>query len=504
MDQDTICRLKALNKQLESAIQCLGEQAESPGGFSFSGEFRTDKESVDLRRERERAKASILAVLADMKMLICEPGDFIQQLACQIEVLSCIQWLAEFQILACIPAGNPAVNERPAGFKGGRSTLGVEPERAMPIKDLAELAGVSQALLTRIVRLTSTYGFLQEAEPGFVAHTRLSSQFVVDHSFLDAATFLADSVAPAALRMVNGLPPPRGPRFEPHIFGNVGVSPPSPFHVARQERPKLNRQWLAYLRHAAGLCHAEEVAEMLAQLNWSNISNACIVEVNAASTDLAESLVDLCPMMNVVVQMTVDDRTPSSASDNASRNYTFIPSNSSTKPPDIGAAGISLRRGGRATTNNGGGHSSGGHITVTHLLPGQAQTVMDAAVYILHLSAAPVLGESPASVSAQLQDHLGVLRGNGGLLLILTPRVLPEPGSDCGIEAIARARDLAMIQLADGCEMEAAEFTDMINSIRDGIGRLVIMHRLRSRDGLLLALAVKHQGWGDTSLVSLD
>ncbi|KAL6811955.1 hypothetical protein J3E69DRAFT_371486 [Trichoderma sp. SZMC 28015] len=522
MDQDTVCRLKELSKELEAAVQRLGEHAKSPGGFSFSGEFRADKESVDVRRERERAKACVLAVLADMKTLICEPRDFLQQLACQIEVLACIHWLSEFQILACIPASSPAVNDRQAGFKGGRNVLGVpvEPERsAMAIKDLSDLAGVPEALLTKIVRLTSTYGFLQEAQPGFVAHTRLSSQFLADHSLLDAATFLADSVAPAALHMVNGVP--QRPRFSSHLFAGLGVgvgvgAVPSPFFVARQERPKLNRQWIAYLRHAAGLCQAEEMAEMLARLNWANVSNACIVEayhylsvlvlarqVNAASTDLAESLLDLCPMLNVIVQIPVNDSSPPAAPDNANRTYTFAPSSSSAKPPDISPTGISpTRRDSRAATNGSG--SGGGNITVTHSLPGQPQTVTDAAVYILHLPAATALGESSALLSTQLQDHLDVLRGNGGLLLILTPRVLPQPGSDRSIEGIARARDLAMIQLAEGCEMEVADFTDMINTTRDKIGRLVVMNSLRSRDGLLLALAVKYQTWDDTSLVSLE
>ncbi|KKP04916.1 hypothetical protein THAR02_02937 [Trichoderma harzianum] len=489
MDQDTVCRLQELSKQLEAAVQRLGEHAKSPGRFSFSGEFRADKESVDERRERERAKACVLAVLADMKTLICEPRDFLQQLACQVrKTIFCIT-PGSFQSTIALPTFSfifppsprfgfccarnmltwdlgarlsPAVNDRPAGFKGGRNTLGVpvEPERAaMAIKDLSDLAGVPEALLSKIVRLTSTYGFLQEVQPGFVSHTRLSAQFLADHSLLDAATFLADSVAPAALHMINGVP--QGPRFGSHLFPSVGGgvgAVPSPFFVARQERPKLNRQWIAYLRHAAGLCQAEEMAEMLARLNWANISNACIVEVNAASTDLAESLLDLCPMLNVIVQIPVDDSSPPAAPDNANRTYTFTPSSSSARPPDISPTGISpTRRDSRAPNSSSSG---GGNITVTHSLPGQPQTVTDAAVYILHLPAATALGESSALLSTQLQDHLDVLRGNGGLLLILTPRVLPQPGSDRSIEGIARARDLAMIQLAEGCEMEMGEFSE--------------------------------------------
>jgi len=143
--------------------------------------------------------------------------------------------------------------------------------------------------LGRIIRLTATAGFLHEPQPGHVAHTPLSAPFVTNPSFLDAAMFLAESAAPAALHMAQATQRfGAGGSHRPNESAyNLALNTTKPFHTARQEQPKLNRQWFAYLHYAGGLhLHtADHVADILAQLNWSNLSisisnaRACIVEV---------------------------------------------------------------------------------------------------------------------------------------------------------------------------------------------------------------------------------
>jgi hypothetical protein len=49
--------------------------------------------------------------------------------------------------------------------------------------------------------MTTTAGFLQEPQADHVAHSALSSPFVTKPSCLDAAMFLAGTVAPAALQL---------------------------------------------------------------------------------------------------------------------------------------------------------------------------------------------------------------------------------------------------------------------------------------------------------------
>ena len=151
----------------------------------------------------------------------------------------------------------------------------------MPIEDVAALSGVPEAQLARIIRLTATSGFLHEPQPALVAHSASSAQFVTNPSYLDAAMFLAESAAPAALEMAAATQ-----RFgEPHRPNesaySVALSTTKPFHTALQERTKLHRQWFAYLRHAGGLHAAEQVTDVLTQFDWTNASSgsSLVVEV---------------------------------------------------------------------------------------------------------------------------------------------------------------------------------------------------------------------------------
>ena len=79
-------------------------------------------------------------------------------------------------------------------------------------------------------------------------------------------------------------------------------------------------------------------------------------------------------------------------------------------------------------------------------------------------------------------------------MLILTARLLPPPGSvDRDVEAISRVRDLTLLQLANEWETELAEFEDLVSSVRDSDGRLVVVDTLWARNNLPVGLAVKYQ-----------
>ena len=147
----------------------------------------------------------------------------------------------------------------------------------------------------------------------------------------------------------------------------------------------------------------------------------------------------------------------------------------------------------------------GTRITVQKRVPGTQQTVKDAAVYIIHLPA-PSAGTPshtfPARILAELRAHLGVLRANRtSVTLILAPRLLPEPGTvDPDVEAIARLRDLSQLQLANEHEMEMGELVEMVNSVHDSMGWLVVANKLRSRNGITVALGIKYWAYADKHL----
>jgi hypothetical protein len=148
-----------------------------------------------------------------------------------------------------------------------------------------------------------------------------------------------------------------------------------------------------------------------------------------------------------------------------------------------------------------------GSLSVTYRSAGMPQHVKDAAVYILHLptpAGGPRPGPGPGGgggssaatlIRGELQGYLALLRATGGIMLVLTGRLLPQPGSPCGpeVEAVARARDLVMRQLAGEGEMEMDEVVGMIEAVGDGGGRLAVTGQLRADNNLVVALVVKHQ-----------
>lgn len=145
------------------------------------------------------------------------------------------------------------------------------------------MAGVPAGQLGRAIRLLATRGFLEEREPGSVAHTPLSARFVASQSLLDASAFVAQSAAPAALQMPTALAQRLVGAAEAAASAasaSAAVGAMRPFQSALQERSRLRRQWAAYLRHAAGLHQEEEVLDVISRLNWSNLGSACIVEVS--------------------------------------------------------------------------------------------------------------------------------------------------------------------------------------------------------------------------------
>lgn len=178
-----------------------------------------------------------------------------------------MQWLGEFQILACIPL-----------------------QGRLPIKDLASLTSVSLDQLTRVIRLTASAGFLAEPQANHVEHTHLSAAFILNPSYLDAVMFMAEAAAPAALHMAEATHN-KTPAFSHRSFASTSAAYISPdiaaksFHKACGENPRLRRQLSAYLHHAGGLHDAADVVQILNQLNWSQIPGcnngrgACLVEV---------------------------------------------------------------------------------------------------------------------------------------------------------------------------------------------------------------------------------
>lgn len=168
----------------------------------------------------------------------------------QAQVLACLRWLGEFQVLACIPL-----------------------DGEIAAKDLADLVVVPEAELRRVLRLMAVTGFLQELEPGSdrFAHTVLSASFVTHAPNLDALMFLTNTAVPAALQMSEAT---QNRLTKSSLSSNTGLS----FATTCEQHPRLRRQWDAYLSHLGDSDHT--LVHLISRLDWRILGNACVVNVS--------------------------------------------------------------------------------------------------------------------------------------------------------------------------------------------------------------------------------
>jgi hypothetical protein len=250
---DSITRLESLANEVAAAAKRLADYCRNAGVDGWNPQVVVPSEAPRAIRE---IRQLLVGNLDHLQTLLAEPADLVQRLAVQTQLLACLQWLGEFQVLACLPLTG-----------------------SVTISDLARLSGVPETQLGRIIRFTATVGFLQENQPGQVGHSPLSSLFVSRPSLRVAIMFLADSAAPAALKMASATS-----RFGDTVASdtdtafNLAFDHRQPFFFSCEQRPKLQRRWSAYLQHTGG--DASDLArQVLARVDWFNLDNVCVVEV---------------------------------------------------------------------------------------------------------------------------------------------------------------------------------------------------------------------------------
>ncbi|EAL89340.1 trypacidin cluster transcriptional coactivator tpcD [Aspergillus fumigatus Af293] len=436
---DSITQLEARANEVAAAARRLAEYCRNARVDGACLPAVVPSEAPRAIREIQRL---LLSNVDHLQILLTEPADLVQRLAVQSQLLSCLQWLGEFQVLACLPLTD-----------------------TVSIADLARLSGVPEAQLARIIRFTITIGFLQEPQRGHVAHSPLSSLFVSRPSLRDAVMFLADSAAPTALQMASATG-----RFgdtvasETDTAYNIAFDHRDPFYFACEQRPKLQRRWSAYLQHTGGDAR-DLTQQVLSRVDWFNLNNACVVEVLGPQSQSVTMMLDqLHPMLHFIVQ---EARIPN------------------------GSTHAAL-------------HQDVRSVQIREL--GGPQRVRDAAIYILNLGPLPhailstsVLTELRAHFSVLAANSCAMLILTAGLLL-------PKPGAvDARVETSVRLHDLSLLQLANDRLMEEDELVEMVHGVKDSVGRLAVVNRLHLPCTTTVALGVRYQafGHGDSSAKSL-
>ncbi|KAI0812136.1 hypothetical protein GGR55DRAFT_640525 [Xylaria sp. FL0064] len=410
----------------------------------------------DTPGELHRARKHILFSLKQFQIYLTQPADFIQQIASQVCCL-CLPTLAT--IRRCI-------------------TYVVS--QAQILACLRWLTGVSEAQLSRIVRITAMAGFLHEPMPGVISHTALSARFVTQYSFLDAAMFLAETGVPMALQSsaTTRLQGRLGQGVEAATSYAVAFNPSQTFPLAHEQSKKLQRQWLAYSRCLIDT--EKQYIETLSQLDWVHLGEALIVDICANSSETAVALTQLSPTLQIIVQI----QEPKYTGEKAIR---------AGRPEPLP----------KIECDNEG--SLDPKISIQQRAPGSPQAVRDATIYLFrlpagHLGLVGYPEVSSSQVLPELWAHIGILKANRAATFVLVTQILPEPGSvDSDIEEAAHLQDLWRIQSVNGHEIRVSEVTEMINSVNDGLGELVVVNRLQPRSSATVAFEIKYQDYHNTT-----
>ncbi|CBF80173.1 uncharacterized protein ANIA_07819 [Aspergillus nidulans FGSC A4] len=380
-----------------------------------------------------------------------QPAGFLQQFALQAslctQLLANLQWLCEFQVLACIPLDGEVAFE-----------------------EVADISNVPVDQLQRVVRLMVTAGFLSERPSGHVAHTPLSASFVTEPELLDAALFLAQVAVPAALKMPRSTCQP-----DPYDRGL------SPSLIARSEsratgledrpdpaQPKVQRQFAAYLARGI-LDEPLAVDEVLRLVDWGAIGPATIVDIHPPSTSTIGMIAALGPAAQLVIQTSSPGNGQSGPITGSEPSWVTY-----QLPPSI--------------SNRVSVHSRGA---------GAPQTVLGPAVYIVRIpSPSPMLPWTKlrSQTVMELQAHLQVLRTQPTSRLMIAALVLPSPGTvNQETESMVRLRDMSLLQLSNERQPTKTEIVEIVTGIRDSGGCLVVTREIHTTASAAIGLEVRYE-----------
>ncbi|OTA99696.1 hypothetical protein M426DRAFT_268896 [Hypoxylon sp. CI-4A] len=405
--------------------------SESDAGESGGDGFEKSLLPASISDDAHHARRSVLSHVSQIQILLEQPAEFLQRLTRQNQMLACLRWLSEYQVLACIPL-----------------------QGRVPSSDVAVLLGVPESQLVRIIQLTATEGFLCQPETGKLAHTALSAPFVEDPNLLDAALFLSEVAAPTAFQMATATRRWGHSSKENETAYNIALDTPMAFSGACQQIPRIRRQWPSYLQYGMGDAEAG-VTDVLTKLDWSSLGNSTIVDSTAASVATAMKLAILHPSLRFLVQMS-----------NLANSYELPATLRSrivvhqrtpgTPQQQIRDAALFLIR--LPVTSHAGSSNIRGELNA-------------------HIS---VLSANPRT--RLLLVVPSVLRDAGG-------------GTGTEIEVQARLRDMAFWQLTNEGELEMEELIYLISGVRDGAGRLAVVNKFAATHHPAVAFEIRYQAY---------
>ncbi|KAK5748105.1 hypothetical protein LTS12_021840 [Elasticomyces elasticus] len=406
--------------------------------------------------ELVEARNSLCGILTRLHTILAGPSAFLQSLTTQTHLLACVKWLGESQVISCVPLSG-----------------------SVAFEELATLASVPELILSRMVRLSATAGFLREVQPGVVAHTDLSAAFSTQLSYLDATLFLSRHITPSALQLTSGcLTAETAP---PGSVGNSSgslIRTPSRATFDGRDSRILSRQWSAYKNSMVGV--DDSASTLLQQIDWKSLGKGVVVYVRHEHPELCFDAIHDRRLTLFLQICATHSRSTSQALLQLSHPLAVINQTYDAASPDILESSEVDNR-----------------LLVQFRSPTELQPVRDAVMYVLQPGLSPSIGSGVASrelLTAELHSHLSVLQANPLAILIVAPTLLPEANSgQVDLEVQARLQDFAHILLNNESAWEVSELMKLVDEVVNMHGRLVVVDRLQSAGCATIALVVQYR-----------
>jgi 6-hydroxytryprostatin B O-methyltransferase len=150
---------------------------------------------------------------------------------------------------------------------------------------LAADAGVPERTLKTVARMIMTSQVFYEPQPGSIAHTATSAQFVTNQSLNDWAQFMCEASVPAALSLVAATErwPTSDSRTETAY--NVAADTDLPFFDHLATLPERTRQFAGYMKNVTS-SEGTKLDHLLSGFNWAGLGSARIVDVGLPTSNL--------------------------------------------------------------------------------------------------------------------------------------------------------------------------------------------------------------------------
>ncbi|KAJ5504021.1 hypothetical protein N7463_006895 [Penicillium fimorum] len=370
--------------------------------------------------EIHAAREALMDASMKMFQLASGPSEYLPNLAVNYQHLSCLHWLIHFGILSRVPLVG-----------------------SISYTSLAADAGIPERTLKAVARMAMTSHILHEPQPGNIAHSATSAQFVTNPSMNDWAEFMCEASVPAALHLVAATKQWPTSQGRTETAYNVAFDTELPFFDHLATLPDRTRQFAGYMKNVTS-SEGTKLDHLLAGFDWAGLGSAKIVDVGGSSGNAGTALANAFPELDVTVQDLLEN----------------VNEGAATLSPDL---------------------ASRVHFQAHDFF--QPQPVIGADIYLLRM----ILHDWATPDAVRILKQLVVALRPGSRILIMDS-VLPRPGSMAPTkERLLRVRDMTMLQVFNSCERDLDDWTHML-SLTDE--RLQLVDVVQPRGSVMSILIV--------------